>query len=305
MKKIFFLVFFFSLITCFSQQLPQLTLRSFDYTVFNPASNGIKPYSEIMLHHRSQWVGFTNAPNTQFLTYNGKINEIMGIGSYIMNDITGPTRRFSASVAYNYKAKFENFRLSLGLAAGIMQYGIDGNKISLYQINDNVIAEHISMKSICPNVDFGVLLYNDKFYTGISIMQLLANKIKFNAENINTTINLVNHFYITSGYKIELNKEIMLQPSFLVGGTFGTPLLIDLGLRVDFFQEKITAGIGFRTNDAIVLLAGVKIKNQFTIAYSYDIVISTLRKYNSGSHDIILSFYFLQKNKHGRFRKYH
>jgi len=102
-----------------------------------------------------------------------------------------------------------------------------------------------------------------------------------------------------------LNKEIMLQPSFLVGGTFGTPLLIDLGLRVDFFQEKITAGIGFRTNDAIVLLAGVKIKNQFTIAYSYDIVISTLRKYNSGSHDIILSFYFLQKNKHGRFRKYH
>ena len=135
-------------------------------------------------------------------------------------------------------------------------------------------------------------------------MQLLANKIKFNAENINTTINLTNHFYITSGYKIELNKEILLQPSFLVGGTIGTPLLIDFGLRTDF-QEKITAGIGFRTNDAIVLLAGVKIKNQFTIAYSYDIVFSTLRKYNSGSHDIILSFYFLQKNKHGRFRKYH
>ena len=304
MKKIFFILFFFNLITCLAQQLPQLSLRSFDYTVFNPATNGTKPYSEVMLHHRSQWVGFTNAPSTQFLTYNGKINEIMGIGSYIMNDITGPTRRFAASVAYNYKAKFENLRLSIGLAAGIMQYGIDGNKISLYQHNDNIVAERISMKSICPNVDFGVLLYNDKFYTGISIMQLLANKIKFNAENINTTINLTNHFYITSGYKIELNKEILLQPSFLVGGTIGTPLLIDFGLRTDF-QEKITAGIGFRTNDAIVLLAGVKIKNQFTIAYSYDIVFSTLRKYNSGSHDIILSFYFLQRNKRGKFRKYH
>ena len=50
------------------------------------------------------------------------------------------------------------------------------------------------------------------------------------AENINTTINLVNHFYITSGYKIELNKEIMLQPSFLVGGTFGTPFTYRFGI---------------------------------------------------------------------------
>ena len=130
MKKVFYIA---GILLCFGtisygQQIPQLSLRSIDQTAFNPAANGTKDFSQIMLHHRSQWVGFSNAPNTQFLTYNGKINETMGLGGLIMNDITGPTRRLSLSIAYNYKVKFDNFKLSIGLAAGIMQYGIDGKK---------------------------------------------------------------------------------------------------------------------------------------------------------------------------------
>lgn len=296
MKNIFFILLFFSISSIYAQQIPEISLRNFDYTIFNPAANGTKQFSEVMLHHRSQWVGFSNAPSSQFLTYNGKINETMGLGSYIINDITGPTRRLSASVAYNYKVKFENFKLSLGLAAGIMQYGIDGNKIDLYENYDKAVAEHISMKSIRPNVDFGAWLYNEKFYSGISIMQLLSNKIKLKSEDLNATINLANHFYITSGYNIDLNEEIKIQPSFLVGGAFGTPLIIDLGAKVEF-QDKFTAGLHFRTNDAIVLLAGVKIKKLFTIAYSYDFVFSKFRKYNSGSHDIILAFNIMQKKE--------
>lgn len=296
MKKVLFLLLYFSIPSIYAQQLPEISLRDFDYTIYNPAANGTKPFSEVMLHHRSQWIGFKNAPSTQFLTYNGKINESMGLGSYIINDITGPTRRLSASVAYNYKVKFENFKLSLGLAAGIMQYGIDGNKIDIYENNDNAVNEHISMKSIRPNVDFGAWLFTDKFYSGISIMQLLSNKIKLSSEDLNATIKLANHFYITSGYNIDLNEEIKLQPSFIVAGTFGTPLIIDLGAKAEF-SEKFTFGLHFRTNDAIVILAGVKIKKIFTIAYSYDFIFSKFRQYNSGSHDIVLAFDILPKKE--------
>ena len=294
MQRLFYILFFINIINCNAQQLPQLSLHTFDYTVFNPAANGTKPNSEVMLHHRSQWAGFSNAPRTQVLMYNGKTNETMGIGGNIMNDITGPTRRLSASFAYNYKIKFETFKLSIGLAAGIMQYGIDGNKITLHENTDQAIAEHTSIKSIRPNVDFGTFLYTDKFSAGISIMQLLANKIKFKDDYINPEVKLANHFYITSCYKIDLNEKIKIQPSFMVGGAFGTPLILDLGLKAEF-QEKITAGLSYRTNDAVVILAGVKIKNLFTIAYAYDFVISKLRKYNSGSHDIILAFDIISK----------
>ena len=290
MKKVSHILFFF-IITCVvqSQQLPELTLRSFDQTVFNPAANGTKDFNQIMLHHRSQWVGFSNAPKTQFLTYNGKLKENMGLGGVIMNDITGPTRRLSANLAYDYHVVFENFKLSLGMSAGVIQYGIDGNNITLQQNNDLAIAEKISMKSTRPNADFGAWLYNEKFYAGISLMQLLSNKIKLRNDELTATIDLANHFYITSGYTLDMNEDILLKPSFLVSGAFGTPLLIDLAIHAEF-KDKMYAGIGFRTNDAITLLAGFKIKQQFTIAYSYDIVVSKLRKYNSGSHDIILKF---------------
>lgn len=296
MKRILYILFFIGIYNCSAQQLPQISLHTFDYTVFNPAANGTKHNSEVMLHHRSQWVGFSNAPNTQFLTFNGKANETMGIGGNIINDITGPTRRLSASVAYNYKIKFETFKLSIGLAAGIMQYGIDGNKITLHENTDMAVAEHSSLKSIRPNIDFGTFLYTDKFSAGISIMQLLANKIKFKDDLLDPEVKLSNHFYITSCYKIDLNEKIKLQPSFMVGGAFGTPLTVDLGIKAEF-QEKITAGLSFRTKDAIVILAGVKIKKLFTIAYAYDIVVSKLRKYNSGSHDIILAFDIISKKE--------
>ena len=297
----FFCILLF--IACFghlySQQLPEITLRNFDQTVFNPAANGTLNYSQIMLHHRSQWVGFSNAPSTQFLTYNGKIKENMGLGGIIMNDITGPTRRLSASAAYDYHVAFDNFKLSLGLSLGLIQYGIDGNKITLQQNSDLAVAEQVSMKSTRPNADFGAWLFNEKFYAGISLMQLLANKIKLKEDELNATVDLANHFYITSGYLVDLNDDISLQPSFLVGGAFGTPLLIDLGIKTEI-KDRISAGLGFRTNDAVTIFAGLKIKQQFTIAYSYDIVVSKLRKYNSGSHDLILKFDIPYKKKEAK-----
>ena len=172
-------------------------------------------------------------------------------------------------------------------------------KITLYQNTDMAVAEQVSMKSIRPNFDFGAWLYNDKFFAGISVMQLLSNKIKLESQEINATIDLANHFYITSGYTVEMNDQIKLQPSFMIGGAFGTPLLIDLGIK-STYQDKFTAGLGFRTNDAVVILAGIKIKQQFTVAYSYDLIVSKFRKYNSGSHDIILMFDIPNKEKEAK-----
>ena len=158
------------------------------------------------------------------------------------------------------------------------------------------VSEQVSMKSTRPNADFGAWLYNDKFYAGVSLMQLLSNKIKLKNDDLNATIDLANHFYITSGYTLDMNDNISLQPSFLVGGAFGTPLLIDLSIKGDFFK-KFSAGFGYRINDAVVIITGIKIKQQFTVAYSYDIVVSKLRKYNSGSHDLILRFEIPNKKK--------
>lgn len=274
----------------FSQQYPQFSQRMLDEMIFNPAIIGTKSADQIMLHHRSQWVGFDGAPMTQTLSYNGSFMDNMGLGGFLMNDITGPTRRLSFNFGYAYQLEFDKVKVSLGLLGTIVQYGIDGNKVTLHEDLDPSIYEGVSDRAWKPDMSFGGYVYNDDFFAGIAIMQLFTARVHlFKNESFNATIPLTQHFYLTSGYKFHLDDEFDLQPSILISGTVGSPMVVDFNMKVDY-QKKIFGGLTYRYNDALVLLLGLKIKQQFTFAYSYDIITSQLRKTNSGSHEIILSF---------------
>lgn len=272
-----------------AQQMPQLSQRIINEMIFNPAAVGTKAEPEIMLQHRSQWLGFDNSPMTQTISYNGKLMDYMGLGGYITNDITGPTRRLGFNLTYAYQIKTDNFNISLGIAGTVMQYGIDGRNISLYDKDDPSIQENVSDRAWKPDASFGTYLYNDKLYAGISIMQLIPSKVKLYNGSFNGEIPLVNHFYIMSGYHVDIDEEFVLTPSFMFNSTFSSPSQFDINVRVDY-QKKVFGAISYRLNDAVVLFAGICIKQQFKIAYSYDIVTSRLRNYNSGSHEFILSF---------------
>ncbi len=278
----------------FAQQLPQFSQRMFDEMVFNPAVIGTKPVDQVLLHHRSQWAGFEGAPITQTLSYNGSMMDNMGIGGFLMNDITGPTRRLSFNLGYAYHLEFSKFKLSIGLLGTLEQYGIDGNKVTIHEDLDPSIWEGYSDRAWKPDVSLGTYLYNDDFYAGIAVMQLFTSRVRlFKNETFNATIPLTQHFYLTSGYNFHLDDEFDLQPSLLISGTVGSPMQIDFNMKVDY-QKKIFGGLTYRYNDAIVMLLGLKIKQRFTFGYSYDIVISPLKKTNSGSHEIIIAFDILK-----------
>ncbi|MBU0764469.1 MAG: type IX secretion system membrane protein PorP/SprF [Bacteroidetes bacterium] len=271
-----------------AQQLPQLSQRMFDDLLFNPAVAGTKSEREIRLHHRSQWIGF-DGPVTQVISYNGKIYKNMGLGGYFLNDITGPTRRFSMNAAYAYQVPFENFTLSFGLTFSLLQYGIDGRKVTIHENTDEVILEGVSDRAWKPDASSGIYLYNEKFYSGLSVLQLLNSKVKLNHNDYNAEIPLQNHYYLTCGYNIEIDEEFTLHPSLLVSTTVGSPVQIDMNAKV-LYLKKVFGGLSYRYNDAVVLLAGMNIKDMFTISYSFDFVTSQLRKQSSGSHEIMILF---------------
>lgn len=289
-KLLFLLVTFLIEVVVFAQQLPQFSQRMMDETVYNPAVTGTSDFSAVKLHHRSQWIGFSNAPSTQSISYDGIINNKMGAGGYVLNDVTGPTRRFGINLAYSYKVKLKNFLLSFGLSTTILQTGIDGTKIDLYQNGDPIIAEGLSDKAWKPDAGFGMYLYNKKFYAGFSIQQLFQSRFRIDGiEGLNAEMPLVRHYFLSSGYKIVLNDYWMLEPSILFSGTIGTPAAVDFSAKA-MFRNRFITGFSFRVNDAVVFLAGIKIKEIFTLAYCYDVVVSKLRKYNSGSHELMLVF---------------
>ena len=301
-RKIYILILIiFTFTYTKAQQLPQLSQYQLDDIIFNPAALGTKTSDRIVLHHRSQWLGFEGSPITQFISYNGSFKENMGLGGYIMNDITGPTRRlsFNAGYAYNFRIT-KKMKLSLGLMASVMQYGIDGNKVTLYQSEDPSIYQGYSDRSWKPDVSIGSYIYTDDFFAGLSVMQLFVSRVRlFKDEPFTATVPLVPHFYMSSGYAIHLNDETSVTPSIAMHGTVSSPLQFDINFKGDY-KKLVYGSITYRYKDAIILMLGTVINEKFAVSYSYDIVISPLRKSNSGSHEIVLGIYLKKKNKRGR-----
>ena len=302
MKKLFLIyIILFLFYSAISQQLPQLSQYQLDDIIFNPAALGTKTSDRIVLHHRSQWLGFEGSPITQFISYNGSFNGDMGLGGYIMNDITGPTRRlsFNAGYAYNFGIT-RKMRLSLGLMATIMQYGIDGNKVTIHEADDPSIYQGYSDRSWKPDVSIGSYVYTQDFYAGLSVMQLFVSRVKlFKNEPFTAVVPLVPHFYMTSGYAIHLNDETSVTPSIAMHGTMSSPLQFDVNVKGSY-KDMVYGGLTYRYKDAIILMLGTVINEKFAISYSFDIVVSQLRKANSGSHEIVLGVYLKKKDERGR-----
>ncbi|NJO86582.1 MAG: type IX secretion system membrane protein PorP/SprF [Lewinella sp.] len=60
-------------------------------------------------------------------------------------------------------------------------------------------------------------------------------------------------------------------------------------------NDNIFLGASFRgyndsTTDAVVLLGGLNVSSQITLAYGYDLSLSPLRNVQNGSHEVVLKY---------------
>ena len=297
MKKIIYLsviLILLSSINLQAQQIPQFSQRQLDGLIFNPAIAGSTTYPEIKLHHRQQWIGFDDAPYTTMLSYHKEVAANMGLGGYLINDVTMPSTRMALNVSYAYHIPINTFFIGLGLSASVLQYSLDGSEITIENQSDPTIIEGTSDKVWCPDASFGIYIYNNRFYIGISALQLISSKVKLNlGRDTMAIIPLTQHPYFTAGYNFILSSDYDLEPSVLLSrniGSFSSPTQIDFNLKLEY-QKKFIAGLTYRHSDAAVILLGYRIK-QFFLAYSCDVVTSQLRRASSTSHEILFAFHF-------------
>lgn len=299
MKKLLYITVIVLLVNQLqAQQLPQYTQYMLNDLAINPAVAGKDNYADVRSNNRYQWTGITDAPRTYMLTLHSPLkNRHMGLGTHIYTDIVGPTRRVGISVAYAYHIKIaEKTRISLGLSAGIQQWGIDGHKLHLHDAGDENLLTQYQTK-IVPDFGAGIYVYNEKWYLGFSAPQLYQSPIKLyeGGDNKGT---LVRHFILNGAYKFDINDDFKVEPSFLVKYANPTPLEIDLGARV-IYQEQVWLGVGYRHHDAITALVGFMYKNYLMIGYSYDFTTTNLKKYSTGTHELMLGLRFSkQQSKH-------
>lgn len=294
--KLFVIMLYYLAAFCFPyfafcQQLPYYTQFKSNNVMLNPGVVGTKLLLDARMDVRKQWMGIDGAPVTEGVSLNSRIvNGTMGVGVAYYNDQTGPTRRSDLSLAYSFHAKFEDVELSVGAAGQMLSYFVDGSELHMHTPIDNAIDLTILQKKTVFDANAGAFLYNDRFHIGLSVFNLHEPTIDyFPLTNTihKTRIVVVPHIYGSIGYNWSGDADWIWENSLQVVYAQANPITIDYNLRIHY-RENVFGGIAFRIHDAIALQVGFTFKKDFQFSYSYDIVTSPLRHFQSGSHEIML-----------------
>jgi type IX secretion system PorP/SprF family membrane protein len=292
-KYILILILLFFGITAQAQQDTQFTNYMYNTVNFNPAYAGSRGVMSVFGLHRNQWIGLNGAPVTNTFSLNTPItNSNLGLGISIENDQIGPSVENNISADFSYTiATSEKFDLSFGIKASANLLDVDFNKLNIYNQGDNLSQQNIDNK-FSPNIGAGIYFHSDKTYFGFSVPNFLETKhFDRNGEDLASSSVAAErmHYYFITGHVFDVNSNIKFKPALLTKIINGSPLQLDVSANV-LFHEKFTLGLAYRWDAALSALAGFQISDSWFIGYGYDMEVTKLSNYNSGSHELFLRF---------------
>jgi len=300
MKKILITAFIFLIAYgAKAQQDAMFTHYMYNTLAVNPAYAGSRDALTVTGLHRSQWVSFPGAPMTQTLTLHTPfLYDNTGLGLSFINDKIGPVNKTSFYADFSYKIKInKKANLAFGLKGGLNLMNMGFTELQLDESIDPAFAANIQSR-LLPNFGFGIYYYTDRYYVGVSVPKLLENDFIANTTSGGTNLASEHrHYFLIAGSVFDLNETIKLKPTAFVKVTNGAPVEGDLTASL-IFNDKFSIGGMFRTGDAVGILAGINITDQFTLGYSFDwSFTNTTMVYNGGSHEIMLRYDFIYKNE--------
>ncbi|SDC29831.1 PorP/SprF family type IX secretion system membrane protein [Pedobacter soli] len=319
MKKLLTILTLLASLNAFSQQKPQYTQYIFNQYLLNPALSGIENYIDFKGGYRKQWSGITDAPQTSFVSAHWALGDNQlwsnaltsfpeqtgnpmdrnymqnymsspahhGMGVTAVLDKTGPVKRLDANVTYAYHLQLSNnFNLSAGVAAGISSISLDVNALTFDTPYDPALNRAL-INQVKPDLSIGLWLYGARMFAGISVQQILPQKLSFTGENSYNLGKEVPHYFATAGYKFFVDDEISAIPSVMVKYVSPAPVSVDLNMKLAF-KDKVWLGGSYRKDDSFSAMAGFNIGKMVNLTYSYDFSTSALNQVSNGSHEIVL-----------------
>ncbi len=260
--------------------------------MFNPAFCGTKRFVDARIFYRNQWVGFTGAPKTYALSLNFRyLKGKLGSGFFVFQDNIGPFKIQNISGTVAYHIKMNDVELSAGVQGSYISETFNGSQVTLHNQVDKSINLFASSNARKYDGSAGLVIYNERFYVGFGVNNLIGSEFKFYQGDSFYKGKYKNgpSYNIGVGYNFAENSDYVFENSLMALYSKGAPFYIENSMR-NHVKGAVYGGIGIRLKDAIALQLGVTLNNSIQIGYSYDVVTSPLRKYESGSHEIKLVY---------------
>ncbi len=282
-----------------SQFDPQFSQNMFNHLTNNPGFAGTSGMVNLSAISRQQWMGFEGAPKTTVFGADAAVNlfkQESGVGLIIGNDEIGPFKNLFVDFSYAYRIDILEGSLGIGLSLGFLNQTLDGTTLdplgggdgNTYHSKDDPAIPQTEVSGMAFDMGFGAFYDHTKYYVGFSVNHL--NKPAPNFDDEFQTY-LKQTFFLNGGIRYKLkNHPVVLVPSmFLKTDLAGLQIDVNVNAVV---KDKYWGGITYRHQDAIVLLAGLELLNGLKFGYSYDITLSKLSTYSSGTHEIMVGYSF-------------
>jgi type IX secretion system PorP/SprF family membrane protein len=299
----------------YAQQVPMYSQYIMNGFLINPSFAGRDGYTTINLTVREQWVGLDQAPSTYAASFqtrllkNSYISKStavrkklvkptkggnVGLGGYVFNDNNGIMRRTGFQAAYAYHIEMGRTNgypnnLAFGLSLSAYQFAI--NTDGLIFDPDDPLLNNYDRSVFIPDFNFGASYTTTKYFAGFAMTNILRGSLLF-ADTSDTKRNELGHYFLTGGIKLNLAPDWILEPSAFIKSSdmFFKSIQMDLTTRI-YYREDYWAGLSWRTNDALILMMGLRY-DRFHIGYAMDFTLTDIRRQSFGTHELTLAVKF-------------
>ena len=281
MKHLLLIILFYGTI-CFSQQTGQFTQYTFNKYGYNPAAAGtnINAKLEIITGIRKQWVGFENAPASNFFSANytfkpeRSYKRWNNVGVYLAQEKAGVFQNVGLYGSYTLHMPLTNkYNISFGIFIGVKRFSIATNAISP---NDPVYGV-TSTTNFYAYPDFipGIRLYSKKMFFDVSVQQIYKNRQEQGDKQIGHQSFLVHQLYLTYGKRFFFDNGFVLVPSVNIHSSFTNIPSIEFNF-MSYYRKRIGLGASIRNKDFISGIFQFRFFKNCTAGFSYDYSINQL-----------------------------
>lgn len=268
--------------------------QEFSYTQFmdnlapiNPAYSLIDKSGSINALIRKQFVGIDGAPNTFIFNTSFPLESInASTGLLISNDQFGVEQNTEINAFFAKAVQVgDSEYLSVSLSAGIKKYVAD---YSTLDPNDPQFRNDV--RETKPNLGFGILLYTDTYYVGVSVPELTVTGL--GTASVQDNSNFRNHYYLAGAILENLDEDFKFKPAALFSYVKGTSLIANLSGTL-YVKEVLGIGLSYRTTKSAAGLFSIN-TSSFRLGYSYQFntASNNLGGFNSTTHEVSLTYRF-------------
>jgi len=297
MKKLLISIIIVTMnLVVFAQQIPQASHFMYDNLRMNPGSAGSMDLLCVNGIMRQEMVGFPGNPENFFFNVEAPFNigrSKHGVGLSVYRDVLGFNSDINVQLSYAFRISVGDGILGIGINGALIDKTLDSPE---WTPTDATQDQYIPSGDADMTFSFGAGLFyrREDIYFGASVLNINSPEVITPPSDVNNNeskYNLNMHYYVTTGYDMQLNNPAWeLKPAVLLKSD-GIATDMDFNLTVAY-NKKFWGGVSYRTAGVLVGMIGLQLFEGFKIGYAYDFPITSMMNYQQGSHEILLSYCF-------------